>query len=391
MLLASAATSLDGGLYTWITELAQRSPTALDSTIRLWSDFGLALFALLMLAAWWRSRSDAPARLATALCAPLVVVAAYVANDLLKLAVHEQRPCQTLHAVTVEACPPLGDWSFPSNHAAIAAAAAVAILLTDRRLGAIAVPAALLMAASRVWIGVHYPHDVLIGLVTGALVAWPLTVAEAGAAPRSWCGCARPGCAHWWRRGDQGRGGRAPGRRGPGRSLYPYGARGRTDRVRRSPRPDGGGPHGPARGRAARRSGCARMVPAPSALRPGHSGQGGHGDGYGRVPVRRRGGSRTDRGPEPASPSGVRGRRPGLPVAGAGAALRADGSDQPVPPAGGRLGDACLRVRLPVRARDDVRAHGGTAGGGDRPPGVREPGLPASPPSWSAAGPRPSG
>lgn len=183
MLLASAATSLDGGLYTWITELAQRSPAALDSAIRVWSDVGLALFALLMLAAWWRSRSDAPARLAMALCAPLVVVAAYVANDLLKMAVHEQRPCQTLHAVTVEACPPLGDWSFPSNHAAIAAAAAVAILLTDRRLGAIAVPAALLMAASRVWIGVHYPHDVLIGLVTGALVAWPLTIASRRCAP----------------------------------------------------------------------------------------------------------------------------------------------------------------------------------------------------------------
>ncbi|MFI6062419.1 phosphatase PAP2 family protein [Streptomyces sp. NPDC051286] len=183
MLLASAATSLDGGLYTWITELAQRSPAALDSAIRLWSDFGLALFALLMLAAWWRARSDTPARLAMALCAPLVVVAAYVANDLLKMAVHEQRPCQTLHAVTVEACPPLGDWSFPSNHAAIAAAAAVAILLTDRRLGAIAVPAALLMAVSRVWIGVHYPHDVLIGLVTGALVAWPLTLAARRCAP----------------------------------------------------------------------------------------------------------------------------------------------------------------------------------------------------------------
>lgn len=26
MLLASTATSIDGGLYTWITELAQRSP-----------------------------------------------------------------------------------------------------------------------------------------------------------------------------------------------------------------------------------------------------------------------------------------------------------------------------------------------------------------------------
>ncbi|AXE76195.1 phosphatase PAP2 family protein [Streptomyces atratus] len=183
MLLASTATSIDGGLYTWITELAQRSPAALDSTIRVWSDYGLALFALLMLASWWRSRSAGPARTAMALCTPLVVVAAYIVNDLVKSAFHEQRPCQTLHVVTVEACPALGDWSFPSNHAAIAAAAATAIWLTDRRLGALAVPAALLMAASRVWIGVHYPHDVLIGLVTGALVAWPLTVAARRCAP----------------------------------------------------------------------------------------------------------------------------------------------------------------------------------------------------------------
>ncbi|MEV7953154.1 phosphatase PAP2 family protein [Streptomyces sp. NPDC088141] len=183
MPLASTATSIDGGLYTWITELAQRSPATLDSVVRLWSDYGLALFALLMLASWWRSRSAGPARTAMALCAPLVVVAAYLVNDVVKSLFHEQRPCQTLHVVTVEACPALGDWSFPSNHAAIAAAAAVAIWLTDRRLGAVAVPAALLMAASRVWIGVHYPHDVLIGLVTGALVAWPLTVAARRCAP----------------------------------------------------------------------------------------------------------------------------------------------------------------------------------------------------------------
>ncbi|WP_328890677.1 phosphatase PAP2 family protein [Streptomyces sp. NBC_00316] len=183
MPLASAATSLDGGLYTWITGLAERTPATLDTGVRVWSDFGLGLFALLMLAAWWRSRSSAPARAAMALCAPLVVVAAYAVNDVLKIAVHEQRPCQTLHAVTLESCPPLGDWSFPSNHAAIAAAAAVALVLTDRRLGAIAIPAALLMAASRVWIGVHYPHDALTGLATGALVGWPLTVAARRCAP----------------------------------------------------------------------------------------------------------------------------------------------------------------------------------------------------------------
>ncbi|MFF8693746.1 phosphatase PAP2 family protein [Streptomyces sp. NPDC015144] len=183
MRLASTAASFDGGLYTWITELARRSPAALDAAVRLWTDYGLALFALLMLASWWRSRSGDPARTAMALSAPLVVVAAFLANELVKSAFHEQRPCRTLQVVTVEACPPLNDWSFPSNHTAIAVAAATAIWLADRRLGAVAVTAAALMAASRVWVGAHYPHDVLAALVTGVVVAWPLTVAARRCAP----------------------------------------------------------------------------------------------------------------------------------------------------------------------------------------------------------------
>lgn len=183
MTLASAASSIDGGFYTWVTELAHRSPAPLDSVVRIWSDYGLALFALLMLVAWWRSRPADPARTAMALCTPLVVVVAYLVNDLVKSVLHEQRPCQTLHVVTVEACPALGDWSFPSNHAAIAAATATAIWLADRRLGAVALTAALLMGASRVWVGAHYPHDVLIGLLSGALVAWPLTAAARRCAP----------------------------------------------------------------------------------------------------------------------------------------------------------------------------------------------------------------
>ncbi|MFF4182476.1 phosphatase PAP2 family protein [Streptomyces sp. NPDC001691] len=173
----------DDGLYTWVTDLAHRAPGPLDTLISVWSDYGLGLFAVLMVLAWWRARPLGIARTTTALAAPLVVVAAYAVNDVLKMIVHEQRPCQTLHTLTVEACPPLGDWSFPSNHAAIAAAAAVAILLTDRALGAVAVPAALLMGASRVWIGAHYPHDVVIGLLVGAAVAVVLVPAARKAAP----------------------------------------------------------------------------------------------------------------------------------------------------------------------------------------------------------------
>jgi undecaprenyl-diphosphatase len=39
------------------------------------------------------------------------------------------------------------------------------------------------MALSRVWVGVHYPHDALTGLVVGAAVAWPLMVVARRGAP----------------------------------------------------------------------------------------------------------------------------------------------------------------------------------------------------------------
>lgn len=140
------------------------------------------------------------------------MLAAYLVNDLVKSAFHEQRPCRTLHVITVDACPALRDRSFPSNHAATAAA--TAIRLTDRRLGTVALAAALLMGASRVWVGAHYPHDVLIGLLAGVLVSWPLTVAARRCAPAVVrlrdsrlrplvaAGCSRAGSAHGMRRTD---------------------------------------------------------------------------------------------------------------------------------------------------------------------------------------------
>ncbi|MFD5144045.1 phosphatase PAP2 family protein [Streptomyces sp. NPDC058401] len=185
--IARGGASADGGLYLWIVDLAQRAPSWADSLISAWSTYGLALFGLLMAAAWWRARARAGARAQArasverqravlALMAPLFVVTAFLVDTGIKSLIREQRPCQSLHALTLEACPPLGDWSFPSNHAAIAAAAATTLWFTDRRLAALAVPAAFLMAVSRVWVGVHYPHDVLVGLAAGAVVAWFLVL-----------------------------------------------------------------------------------------------------------------------------------------------------------------------------------------------------------------------
>jgi undecaprenyl-diphosphatase len=165
--------TVDGSAYTDVVDLAHRSPGWVNGLVSAWSTYGLALFAVLMLLAWWQARRAAdPAAVVVALAVPVFTLVAFGVNDALKMAVRENRPCQDMRVVaTLEACPAHGDWSFPSNHAALAAAAAVALLFVSRRLGAVALVAAGLMAASRVWVGLHYPHDVVAGMLVGALVA----------------------------------------------------------------------------------------------------------------------------------------------------------------------------------------------------------------------------
>ncbi|WP_119582409.1 phosphatase PAP2 family protein [Streptomyces europaeiscabiei] len=171
MILAFDGSSIDGSAYTDVVDLAQRSPGWLDDVVAAWSTYGLAVFAALMAVAWWGARRVSPAAAVAALAVPVIVVAAYGVNDVLKLLVREDRPCQSLRVNTLEACAAPGDWSFPSNHTAIAAAAAMALLFVSRRLGAVAAVAACAMAASRVWVGAHYPHDVVAGVIVGALFA----------------------------------------------------------------------------------------------------------------------------------------------------------------------------------------------------------------------------
>ncbi|MFI5821960.1 phosphatase PAP2 family protein [Streptomyces rishiriensis] len=172
MIIALDGSSVDGEAYTDVVNLARHAPGWLDGAVSAWSTYGLALFAALMAYGWWRARRAGAAASVTALAVPFVVVAAFGVDAALKLLVREDRPCQSLRVATLEACPAPGDWSFPSNHAAVAAAAAVALIFVSRRLGAVAAVAACAMAASRLWVGAHYPHDVVAGVLVGALVAW---------------------------------------------------------------------------------------------------------------------------------------------------------------------------------------------------------------------------
>lgn len=98
------------------------------------------------------------------------VVGSYGVNKVLKSLFEEERPCRTFDVATVVTCPEVGSWSFPSNHSVIAAAFATACILVMPKLAWYTIPAALLIAVSRVAVGAHYLHDVLAGVTVGTLL-----------------------------------------------------------------------------------------------------------------------------------------------------------------------------------------------------------------------------
>ncbi|TDB81541.1 phosphatase PAP2 family protein [Micromonospora sp. KC721] len=162
--------------YHDIVEVADSTPPPVQWFAGHFTEAAVLLLgALFLLAAAPRLRRGRPGERAVALVAPVAVVLSYVCSEGLKTVFDEDRPCRQVARIVAGQCPPVGDWSFPSNHATIAGALAVATLLLSRRLGLLAAPLALLAAFSRVFIGVHYPHDVAVGLLLGALVTLAVT------------------------------------------------------------------------------------------------------------------------------------------------------------------------------------------------------------------------
>ena len=170
---------MDTTLYLDINHFARQTPWAHGFMAPFALYGGVVVLALLLLAGWWRARSR-PNNLdaaASAVWAGLGTESAVGIAQPINHLVARPRPYVTLRHVEV-LVPRAHDFTFPSDHATVAGAAIVGLwLLRDRLMTVLALVDGLFLSFARVYVGAHYPGDVVGGLAVGAgtiLLLWPL-------------------------------------------------------------------------------------------------------------------------------------------------------------------------------------------------------------------------
>ena len=123
-------------------------------------------------------------RYAALLLIPIIAASDQLSSSLIKPLVERLRPCEVLGNVHFWYGPQgwietptqvIGgfktSYSFPSSHAANITSSMLFLALAYRRWMALPIVVLLLVSVSRIYIGVHWPSDVLAGMVIGAIIA----------------------------------------------------------------------------------------------------------------------------------------------------------------------------------------------------------------------------
>ncbi|MEU1124189.1 phosphatase PAP2 family protein [Streptomyces sp. NPDC005899] len=174
--LALDGSNPDVSLLYDINGLAKAAPTWFDRVMEFVGEYGIMLgMVLVVLWCWWSVRrrgttEDSVTAVAGLVWAPLAAGIALLVNIPIRGFVERPRPFNDHQGldVLVEG---KDDFSFVSDHATMAMAIAVGLFVANRKFGLAAIALGLLEGFCRVYMGVHYPTDVIGGFALGTAVA----------------------------------------------------------------------------------------------------------------------------------------------------------------------------------------------------------------------------
>ncbi|MGW0612576.1 phosphatase PAP2 family protein [Streptomyces sp. NPDC002788] len=173
--LADSGSNPDVDLLYDINGLAKEAPAWFDRVMEYVGEYGLLLaIVLLVVWCWWsvrrRGDEDAASTVAALVWAPLAAGVAVLVNVPIRGFVERPRPFLDHQGLDV-LVKGKTDYSFVSDHATIVMALAVGLFVADRKFGIAGLVLALFGGFIRVYMGVHYPTDVVGGFALGTAVA----------------------------------------------------------------------------------------------------------------------------------------------------------------------------------------------------------------------------
>ena len=164
--------TFDQNLFLWINGLAGKFPPA-DWLLRgIANDYVAIVSASLVLLVLWLWGSQAGQREKNQKAVVTAALSLGISQGFVNLSNSffvRTRPFSELDANVLFYQPT--DSSFPSNSAAIVFAVAFAILLFNRRVGIYLLILACLHGFSRIYVGIHYPLDIVGGAAFGGFTA----------------------------------------------------------------------------------------------------------------------------------------------------------------------------------------------------------------------------